>query len=143
MKFLASESTVETGNGQVKVKVLPQNFHILSYANDNFLLSKVSEVEEIVTDESSEIIKIDEFDISFSSNYPIVVKDEEDNIILAAVKPEDENVVTFDVKIHRIFDGETWKKINNYQTYSYSGYGYRLVVEDDYFFLNTVLLSSK
>ncbi len=143
MKFLASESTVETGNGQVKVKVLPQNFHILSYANDEFLLSKVSEVEEIVTDESSEIIKIDEFDISFSSNYPIVVKDEEDNIILAAVKPEDENVVTFDVKIHRIFDGETWKKINNYQTYSYSGYGYRLVVEDDYFFLNTVLLSSK
>jgi hypothetical protein len=143
MKFLASESTVETGNGQVKVKVLPQNFHILSYANDNFLLSKVSEIEEIVTDETSEIIKIDEFDISFSSNYPIVVKDEEDNIILAAVKPEDENVVTFDVKIHRIFDGETWKKIDNYQTYSYSGYGYRLVVEDDYFFLNTVLLSSK
>jgi hypothetical protein len=143
MKFLTSQSTVETGNGQMEVRLLPQNFHVLSYANNNFLLSKVSEIEEIVTDPTSEIIEIEEFGILFSSNYPIVVKDEGDNIILAAVKPEDENVVKFDVEIHRIFDGQHWMKINGYKTYPYSGYGYRLVVEDDYFFLNTVLLSSK
>jgi hypothetical protein len=143
MKFLTSEASVETGNGLKGLDVLPQNYHILSYVNNEFLLSELTSIEEIITSEDSEIVRIVEFGISFSSNYPIVVKNEEDEIILAAVKPEDEGVVNFDVKIHRIFDGQNWRKIGDYETHTYSGYAYRIDVKDDTFFLNSVLLSSK
>lgn len=143
MKFLTSESTVETGNGQMSLRVLPHKFHILSYVNNEFLLSEVDEVEELIIEDETEIVKIDDFDISFSSNYPIVVKNEEDEIILAAVKPENDTVVTFDVNIHRIFDGQDWRKISGVKLYQYTGYAYNVTVKDDYFFLKTVLLSSK
>lgn len=143
MKFIISESIIQTGNEQKLINELFEGFHILSYVDNQFILSEVESVEEIITLDGSEIVKIKEFDISFSSNYPIVVKDEGDNIILAAFKPDVENVVSFDKDVHRIFDGTEWRKINDFEFLIYTGYAYKLVVKDDYFFLNTVLLSSK
>jgi intein/homing endonuclease len=71
-----------------------------------------------------------------------IIHYEDGTIIVAAFKPDNENVVTFSVDDHRIFNGESWVKINDYEIIKYDGYGYDLTSKDGNFFVNSLLISN-
>lgn len=142
MKFITSESIIQTGNEQKLITELFQGFHLLSYVNDEFKLSEVTSINEIETTENDEVVYIKNFNVQFSVNHPIVVKNEDDTIIVAAFKPDNDNVVTFNVDNHRIFNGESWVKIDDYEIIKYDGYGYDLTSKEGNFFLNSLLMSN-
>lgn len=142
MKFVTSESIVQTGNEKLKITELSSGYHLLSYVDGDYKLSEVVSVLEVIITENREVVCIDSLDVCFSSNHPIIVKNLDDTISIAAFNPDNVEITKFSLDNHRVFNGLDWVKIENYKTINYTGFGYDLTSKDDNYFLNSLLMSN-
>lgn len=142
MKFITSESIIQTGNEKKNVTELFNGYHLLSYIDNDFKLSEVISVNETKTVGDTEIVFIKSFNAQFSVNHPIIVKNEDETIIVAAFKPDNDNIETFNIDNHRVFNGVDWIKIEEFEFMTYDGYGHDLISKDGNFFLNSLLMSN-